>query len=61
VSPLDDNEWVAVSAMVFKKDSADTMDRLQALGACDIFLLGLVSFSKVFTQTKDWKEDADLT
>ncbi|KAA1114547.1 ATP phosphoribosyltransferase (ATP-PRTase) (ATP-PRT) [Puccinia graminis f. sp. tritici] len=41
VSPLDDNEWVAVSAMVFKKDSADTMDKLQALGACDIFLLGL--------------------
>ncbi|WAR52837.1 hypothetical protein PtB15_2B265 [Puccinia triticina] len=41
VSPLDDNEWVAVSAMVFKKDSADTMDRLQALGACDVFLLGL--------------------
>ncbi|KAH9463267.1 hypothetical protein Pst134EA_015352 [Puccinia striiformis f. sp. tritici] len=41
VSPLDDAEWVAVSAMVFKKNSADTMDRLQALGACDVFLLGL--------------------
>jgi ATP phosphoribosyltransferase len=46
VSPLDDSEWVAVSAMVFKKDSADTMDRLQALGACDIFLLGLVRLTK---------------
>jgi len=41
VSPLDDSEWVAVSAMVFKKDSAETMDKLQALGACDVFLLGL--------------------
>lgn len=42
VSPLDDSDWVAVSSMVIKSESADIMDRLQAIGASDILLLGLV-------------------
>lgn len=42
VSPLDDPEWVAVSAMVEKKDLADTMDRLGEKGATDILVIGLV-------------------
>ncbi|KAL8290568.1 hypothetical protein RQP46_002826 [Phenoliferia psychrophenolica] len=41
VSPLDDPEWVAVSSMVLKADVANTMDRLQAIGASDILNIGL--------------------
>lgn len=43
VSPLDDPLWVAVSSMVVKGESADVMDRLQAIGAEDIFLVGLAN------------------
>ncbi|KAJ3013000.1 ATP phosphoribosyltransferase (ATP-PRTase) (ATP-PRT) [Thoreauomyces humboldtii] len=38
VSPLEDEEWVAVSAMVIKATIADTMDRLEAVGASDIIV-----------------------
>ncbi|GAA5906502.1 hypothetical protein JCM8208_004678, partial [Rhodotorula glutinis] len=41
VSPLDDPEWVAVSSMVLKAQVADTMDRLQEIGASDILVVGL--------------------
>ncbi|MBW0497084.1 hypothetical protein O181_036799 [Austropuccinia psidii MF-1] len=43
VSPLDEHDWVAVSAMVLKKESADVMDELQTLGACDILLVDLAN------------------
>ncbi|GAA6024489.1 hypothetical protein JCM10207_004512 [Rhodosporidiobolus poonsookiae] len=41
VSPLDDPEWVAVSSMVAKAEVADVMDRLQAIGATDVLVIGL--------------------
>jgi len=41
VSPLDDEGWVAVSSMVEKKAVADIMDRLEAIGACDILIITL--------------------
>ncbi|GAA5838633.1 hypothetical protein JCM11251_003247 [Rhodosporidiobolus azoricus] len=41
VSPLDDPEWVAVSSMVLKAEVADVMDRLQAIGASDVLVIGL--------------------
>jgi len=41
VSPLDDPEWVAVSSMVLKAQVAQVMDRLQAIGASDILVIGL--------------------
>ena len=41
ISPLDDEEWVAVSAMVLKKEAADVMDRLAAIGAEDILIFNL--------------------
>ncbi|KAK4330129.1 ATP phosphoribosyltransferase [Rhodotorula toruloides] len=41
VSPLDDPEWVAVSSMVLKAQVADVMDKLQAIGASDILVIGL--------------------
>ncbi|POY71693.1 putative ATP phosphoribosyltransferase [Rhodotorula taiwanensis] len=43
VSPLDDPEWVAVSSMVLKAQVADVMDRLQAIGASDILVIGLTN------------------
>ncbi|GAA5860739.1 hypothetical protein JCM3774_006270 [Rhodotorula dairenensis] len=43
VSPLDDPEWVAVSSMVLKAEVADVMDRLQAIGASDILVIGLTN------------------
>ncbi|KZP01351.1 ATP phosphoribosyltransferase [Calocera viscosa TUFC12733] len=41
VSPLDDEGWVAVSSMVEKKIVAEVMDRLEAIGACDILIIAL--------------------
>ncbi|KAH3663790.1 hypothetical protein OGAPHI_005193 [Ogataea philodendri] len=38
VSPLDDGEWVAVSAMVERKSMGQIMDQLQDLGASDILV-----------------------
>jgi len=58
VSPLDDTEWAAVSVMVFKNDGAEAMAKLQALGACDIFLLGLLGLFKAGLGSQDY--DADL-
>ncbi|GAA5957872.1 hypothetical protein JCM8115_006273 [Rhodotorula mucilaginosa] len=43
VSPLDDPEWVAVSSMVLKAEVADVMDKLQAVGASDILVIGLTN------------------
>ncbi|KAH9824262.1 ATP phosphoribosyltransferase-domain-containing protein [Melampsora americana] len=43
VSPLEDDTWVAVSAMVPKKDSATVMDQLEKIEACDIFLIDLAN------------------
>lgn len=41
ISPLDDEDWVAVSAMVLKNQAADVMDRLVALGAEDVLIFNL--------------------
>ncbi|GAA96078.1 uncharacterized protein L969DRAFT_94338 [Mixia osmundae IAM 14324] len=43
ITPLDDPEWCAVSAMVVKSTIAETMDRLQAAGASDILVIGLTN------------------
>jgi len=38
VSPLEDPDWVAISAMVQKSKAPDIMDQLQSIGAVDILL-----------------------
>ena len=41
ISPLEENDWVAVSAMVEKKHSAKVMDELVAIGAEDVLVFNL--------------------
>lgn len=41
VSPLDEEGWVAVSAMVERKNMAATMDKLEAVGAEDVLVFAL--------------------
>lgn len=41
VSPLEDSEWVAVSAMVEKKSIAGVMDELVKIGAEDVLVFNL--------------------
>ncbi|EIW68763.1 ATP phosphoribosyltransferase [Tremella mesenterica] len=41
VSPLDEEGWVAVSAMVERKEVASVMDRLEAVGAEDVLIFAL--------------------
>lgn len=41
ISPLDDEAWVAVSAMVEKNKVANVMDELQKIGAEDILIFNL--------------------
>lgn len=41
VSPLEDESWVAVSAMIEVGKAANTMDALVAIGAEDVFLIQL--------------------
>lgn len=41
VSPLEDKEWNAVSSMVLKAEVATIMDRLEAIGASDILIVGI--------------------
>ncbi|KAG8696252.1 hypothetical protein FRC08_007280 [Ceratobasidium sp. 394] len=41
VSPLDQEDWVAVSSMVEREKAAVVMDHLQAVGAEDIFLTNI--------------------
>jgi len=41
VSPLENDDWVSVSAMVVKKDSAEIMDKLEAIGATDIIIFNI--------------------
>jgi ATP phosphoribosyltransferase len=41
VSPLDEDGWVAVSAMVERKTVANTMDQLEKCGAEDILIMAL--------------------
>ncbi|KAF9981896.1 ATP phosphoribosyltransferase (ATP-PRTase) (ATP-PRT) [Modicella reniformis] len=40
-SPLEDPDWVAVSAMILKSNVAQTMDDLEAIGARDILLFAI--------------------
>lgn len=44
VSPLEEEGMCAVNAMIEKKEAADIMDRLEAIGATDIFITELVEF-----------------
>jgi len=46
ISPLENPDWVAVGAMVPNKEVADIMDRLQDLGATDIFIVSLENCRK---------------
>ena len=41
VSPLDEEGWVAVSAMVERKNMAGIMDKLEAVGAEDVLVFAL--------------------
>lgn len=41
ISPLEDSDWVAVSAMVERKDVANVMDKLVHIGAEDVLILKL--------------------
>jgi len=43
VSPLEDDNWVAVSSMVERKDIAVKMDSLKKLGASDILTLEITN------------------
>lgn len=43
IQPLEDEAWVAVNALVPKGDAATIMDDLEAAGARDILLSGLLS------------------
>eukprot|EP00732_Lithocolla_globosa_P005582 Lithocolla_globosa_v1_NODE_5858_length_1174_cov_9.339589.p1 type:complete len:298 gc:universal NODE_5858_length_1174_cov_9.339589:1109-216(-) len=43
ISPLEDPDYVAVSALVAKNDSAEIMDKLQAIGATDILLFDMAN------------------
>ncbi|EST07321.2 ATP phosphoribosyltransferase, catalytic domain protein [Kalmanozyma brasiliensis GHG001] len=41
VSPLEEKDWNAVSSMVKKAEVATIMDRLEAIGASDILIVGI--------------------
>lgn len=41
VSPLEDEQWVAVAAMIEKKKASDIMDELERLGATDILVFAI--------------------
>jgi ATP phosphoribosyltransferase len=41
ISPLEDENWVAVSSMVEKNKSADIMDELVRIGAEDVLIFNL--------------------
>ncbi|KAF8516444.1 ATP phosphoribosyltransferase [Hysterangium stoloniferum] len=41
ISPLDDEDWVAISSMVEKKKVADVMDQLVDIGAEDVLIVRL--------------------
>jgi len=43
ISPLEDSDWVAVSALVPKSRAIEIMDELEALGAADILLSDLAN------------------
>ena len=46
VSPLEDPNWVSVGAMVPSKEVADIMDRLQDIGATDMFIISIENCRK---------------
>jgi len=46
ISPLEDPNWVSVGAMVPNKEVSDIMDRLQDLGATDLFIISLENCRK---------------
>jgi ATP phosphoribosyltransferase len=46
ISPLEDKDWVSVGAMVPNKDVADIMDKLQDIGATDLFIISIENCRK---------------
>ena len=46
LSPLEDPNWVSVGAMVPNKDVADVMDKLQEIGASDLFIIAIENCRK---------------
>jgi len=46
ISPLEDPNWVSVGAMVPSKEVADIMDRLQEIGATDLFIISIENCRK---------------
>ena len=43
ILPLERSDWVAVSAMVTKREVADIIDRLDAVGATDVLVFSLTN------------------
>jgi ATP phosphoribosyltransferase len=43
VSPLEGDDWVAVSVMVERKDAAQVMDQLENSGASDILVFNMIN------------------
>eukprot|EP00746_Dinoflagellata_sp_MGD_P124277 gnl/MRDRNA2_/MRDRNA2_58868_c0_seq2.p1 gnl/MRDRNA2_/MRDRNA2_58868_c0~~gnl/MRDRNA2_/MRDRNA2_58868_c0_seq2.p1 ORF type:complete len:309 (+),score=89.91 gnl/MRDRNA2_/MRDRNA2_58868_c0_seq2:70-996(+) len=43
ISSLEEKDWVAVSALINKKDASTIMDRLQEVGAVDILLFAMTN------------------
>jgi len=41
ISPLENDEWVSISVMVVKKECAEVMDKLEAIGATDIIIFNI--------------------
>ena len=41
ISPLEDNDWVAVNSMIEKKKTAEIMDELVKIGAQDVLIFNL--------------------
>lgn len=41
ITALEDDEWVSVGAMISKSDVSNVMDKLESLGATDIFVIDL--------------------
>ena len=43
ILPLERSDWVAVSAMVAKREVADIIDKLSAVGATDVLVFSLTN------------------
>ncbi|MCJ1246995.1 ATP phosphoribosyltransferase (ATP-PRTase) (ATP-PRT) [Trapelia coarctata] len=55
ITPLEHQDWVAVSSMVEKKEIANKMDELTSLGATDILVLNIAN-SRTGTETNNGED-----